>query len=236
VPLQGVCFDAAGTLFTVREPVGVTYARFGRRHGLEIGDERLGAGFRGALGAAPPLAFPGAAAGDLDRRERAWWHRVVCDTFAHAGARGIPSALFEELYAHYASGSAWRCYEDTIPALIRLRRRQLRLGLISNFDSRLARIAVDLGIAECLDILTDSASVGAAKPDPLIFRHTLGALGLTPREAAHVGDSRTADVEGARAAGLLAVLIDRSGVQSDPPPGVPVISSLADLEDVLGRL
>jgi putative hydrolase of the HAD superfamily len=56
-----------------------------------------------------------------------------------------------------------------------------------------------------------SATVGARKPDPEIFRAALEAAGCGAGEALHVGDSGEEDIAGARAAGIRAVLIDRRG-------------------------
>jgi putative hydrolase of the HAD superfamily len=236
VKLRAVSFDAAGTLFTVSEPVGTTYARFARRHGLQVAAERLEAGFHAVLRAAPPLAFPGASREAIGTLEREWWRRIVAETFAAAGAANLPPPLFEELFAHYASGGAWRCYDETLPVLTRLRTQQLRLAVISNFDSRLSQITASLGISAFLDVVVTSAGAGAAKPDPAIFQRALAALCEAPGEVVHVGDNRSADVAGALAAGLHAVLVDRTGPSLEPAPaGVPVIRSLAELEGALSH-
>jgi putative hydrolase of the HAD superfamily len=232
--VRAITFDAAGTLFTVREPVGVTYARYGQGHGLALSPERLEEGFRRGFAAAPPLAFSPLPPATLDRHERQWWYCIVAAAFHEAGAPPIPESLFDELFAHYASAAAWRCYDETLPVLRHLRARRYRLGLISNFDSRLSAVAAGLGIASHLDAIIPSAVVGVAKPDPAIFHVALGALGVLPREALHVGDSYTADVQGARAAGLEAVLVDRNDRPAVPPSiEVPVVSSLGELESLL---
>src|SRR5207302_528021 len=61
MPLGAVTLDAAGTLFEVAEPVGVTYARVAARHGIGVTATELDRAFRAALAGAPPLAFPGAS-------------------------------------------------------------------------------------------------------------------------------------------------------------------------------
>ena len=54
-----------------------------------------------------------------------------------------------------------------------------------------------------------SGEAGAAKPDGAIFAHALETLGVEASEALHVGDNREADYDGARAAGIEALLVDR---------------------------
>jgi putative hydrolase of the HAD superfamily len=62
-----------------------------------------------------------------------------------------------------------------------------------------------------LDAVVTSAAVGARKPDGPIFARALELAGCEPDEALHVGDSLVEDGAGARAAGIRALLIDRSG-------------------------
>lgn len=230
--VDAVSFDAAGTLFRVREPVGTTYARFGHRHGLRLDPQRLEVGFRTALPAAPPLAFPGVTTNDLDRTEHAWWHRIVTDTFAAAGVEHLPPGIFDALFAHYATAAAWQCYDETRTVLEDLRVRGYRLCVISNFDSRLAPLLVDLGLAELFDNITPSTTARVAKPNPAIFRTALAALGVSADAAVHVGDDAIADVHGARTAGMRAVLLRRnrtltSRTSREPIwPDIPVITTL----------
>ncbi|HJW69600.1 MAG TPA: haloacid dehalogenase, partial [Candidatus Binatia bacterium] len=56
--MRAVTLDAAGTLITVAEPVGDTYARVAARHGLHVSPADAGARFRRAMASRPPLAFP----------------------------------------------------------------------------------------------------------------------------------------------------------------------------------
>jgi FMN hydrolase / 5-amino-6-(5-phospho-D-ribitylamino)uracil phosphatase len=62
-----------------------------------------------------------------------------------------------------------------------------------------------------------SDEVGVYKPAPEIFEAALGALGVEPGEALHIGDLRRTDVAGARAIGMTAVRY--KGVADDPEPG-----------------
>ncbi len=84
----------------------------------------------------------------------------------------------------------------------------LRLACVSNNDGRLAAMIDSQGWGRFFDVLVDSERVGAAKPDPVIFRHALEALDMAPEEVIHVGDYYSTDVVGARRAGLEGVLYD----------------------------
>jgi len=219
-----VTFDAAGTLIAPAEPVATTYVRCAARHGIAVDPDVVARRFAAAFAAAPPLAFPGAA-GDVARRERAWWAAVVG---AALGAEPA-AACFDELYAHYAGAEAWRVFPDVAPALAGLRGRGVRLAVVSNFDGRLPALLAALGLAPSFDAVVHSTAVGAAKPDAAIFRAALAALDVPAAATIHVGDDVHADVDGARAAGLGAVLVDRSGRRPQVPAGVRVVGTLAAL-------
>lgn len=123
----------------------------------------------------------------------------------------------------------WRPDPQAAPVLRRLR-ETMRTALVSNFDHPPAiheRIGRD-GLAKLLDCVVVSGDVGVEKPDPAIFAPALAATGLDPAEVLFVGDSPE-DVEGALAAGLVPVLVDRTGDGPAVPPHVRVIRSLAEL-------
>ncbi len=94
-------------------------------------------------------------------------------------------------------------------ALAALRRAGLQLGVISNWDPRLPDLLEDLGLAGYFDVVVYSSAAGVEKPDRRIFLQALTRLRVSPGAALHVGDSRLEDAEGAMAAGLGALWLDR---------------------------
>lgn len=231
--IETVFFDAAGTLIEVAEPVGETYARVARAAGVDADAPPLDAAFRSAFRAAPPLAFPSAAPAALRQLEREWWRERVLETFALAGVVAPAERLeraFGAAFDHFADGGAWRVFADVRPALGALRRRGLRLAVVSNFDARLRAILRHLGLASELDAVVLSSEHGAAKPDRRIFTAALRATGARAESTLHVGDSIEHDVDGARAAGLAALRIDRSGTA-----GAGTIASLEEIAERLSR-
>ncbi len=105
----------------------------------------------------------------------------------------------------------FRAFPDAAPALATLRARGLALVVVSNWDCSLPGVLEEAGLLELVDGVVSSAEAGAAKPDPAPFRRGLELVGASPDQALHVGDSPGKDVEGARAAGLEAVLLAREG-------------------------
>ena len=144
-------------------------------------------------------------------------------------AGGVPEfdAYFDRLYAHYASASAGRIYPEVPEVLAALRGRKIALAVVSNFDSRLPPLLDALGLAPFFDAVVCSSAVGAAKPDGAIFVHALAVLGVQASEALHVGDSRVADYDGAREAGIEALLVDR-GATAHPTGAIPDLRGILD--------
>jgi len=236
MPLRAVTLDAGGTLIEVAEPVGTTYARVAGRHGIPLEAHELERRFREAFTAAPPLAFPGIRHPQLAAAERGWWEAVVRRAFGASAHHPAFSACFAELYAHYARKDAWHVFPDVAATLRALRARSLRLAVLSNFDRRLVTLLADLGLAPLIDHVVLSTAAGAAKPDVAAFRTALAILHTSAEETLHVGDGIAEDVEGARAAGFHAVLLDRRGVGKTVPPQVSTIVSLTQLPTLVAAL
>jgi putative hydrolase of the HAD superfamily len=105
----------------------------------------------------------------------------------------------------------FQAYPDAAPALAALRDHGLRLVCVSNWDCSLGSVLERCGLGPLLDGAVSSAEAGARKPDPAIFAPALELAGCEPGEALHVGDTAEEDLDGARAAGIEALLIDRAG-------------------------
>jgi putative hydrolase of the HAD superfamily len=236
--LKVVFFDAAGTLFGAREPVGHTYARIARRHGVDATDEAVSAGFHRAFSQSGGLAFgPGHPAGELRAMERRWWHALVERSFEGMGRFDNFEAFFTELFGYFADPAHWHAMPEAEAALSRLIKRGLRLGVISNFDYRLYRILDGLGLRKYFQTVTISSEAGYAKPRREIFEVALALHGAAPAEAMHVGDSPDMDFEAASDAGLAAVLLDAGmGLRTEIAGRVARTGSLASVDEVTQRL
>ncbi len=163
--LKAIYFDAAGTLFEAREPIGHTYARIARNHGLHADDSAVSAGFRRAFASTPGLAFgPRRRADDIRRLEREWWYGLVRRSFEGLGEFDSFDAFFDELFAYFGHPASWEALPEARSVLRRLKGENLKLGIISNFDWRLYRILEGLGLRDFFDTVTISSEAGYAKP------------------------------------------------------------------------
>jgi len=207
--IRAVFFDAAGTLIKPARRVGESYAAIAARHGKTVTPAQLLERFRICFDGAPPLAFPDAAADQIEALERQWWKRLVAQVFEPWGGFAGFDDYFDELFAYFARPEAWLLYPEVVETLAALKQRGLLLAVISNFDSRLLSILDGLHIGASFSEIFVSSMVGSAKPQPRIFDVALTRFGLAPEQALHIGDSETHDLQGAKNAGVRALIIDR---------------------------
>jgi putative hydrolase of the HAD superfamily len=218
-PTQAVLLDALGTLLTFEPPA--PHLRDALRElGVDVSDEVAAAAIGAEIAYYRAHLHEGrdaASLADLRTRSAAAMRSAL-------GVEVDAAALTRALLASLR----FRAYPDAAPALRELRARGLRLVVVSNWDVSLYERLEETGLAALVDGAVASAELGHAKPDRAIFAHALELAGAAPEAALHAGDSVDADVAGALAAGLRAVLVARDG-WADAPSGVPVVRSLAEL-------
>jgi HAD superfamily hydrolase (TIGR01549 family) len=138
------------------------------------------------------------------------WHRFTEEVFiGMGGPEEIASECATEIEEGWALSENFELFEDALPALEELRAARLKIGLVSNGIRDLTEFVAHHRLD--VDAIVDSRSHGRVKPHPTIFQAALELLGAAPAEAVMVGDSLEEDVEGARALGMRAILIDREG-------------------------
>ena len=142
---------------------------------------------------------------------------------------------------HEAWQPARQMGSSTHALLDALRERGLKLALVSNaFDPvwLLERDLERMGLAERLDVAVFSSSIGKRKPHPAIFEAALEPLDAAPERALFVGDSRAADVHGAKALGMTTVqaLWFRADENEDPPEPDYEAFTQMDVLNVVRRL
>ena len=123
-------------------------------------------------------------------------------------------------------------FDDVMPALQSLRREGITLAVLSNLRQDMAQTLQRLGLSTYVDFYVTSQDAGAEKPHPPIFLAAMERAGIGPSEGIHVGDQYQSDVVGARAVGLLPVLLDREGMYTEVDD-CPRIKSLLKLPDLL---
>jgi len=133
---------------------------------------------------------------------------------------------FAEYWQAYCDG--WRPFTDAIPAIQRALAAGLIVGVLTNGDhSDQSKKLQGTGLDRLWLPLFASSELPAAKPDPRAFDAACAAMGVEPARCVMVGDSVENDIEGARHAGMPAILVDRHG--RHPSVRVRSVSSLDEL-------
>lgn len=221
--LRAVFFDAGGTLFRAYPSVGRVYAETAGRHGCRVSADWVQKRFEAQWRRRNGLAH---LKNTTERGEKAWWFNLVKSVFDGKMPRLRFGDYFDELYDLFGQPSTWRLFPDSLRTLATLRDRGVRVGIVSNWDSRLFRLCEGLGVTPLVEFILASAVVGYVKPHRGIFEQACALARVDPREALHVGDSYREDYWGARQAGLNALLISRSS-------GVGAGKSIKRLSDVV---
>ncbi len=172
--------------------------------------------------------------GGFEPSEETSFRRTVEIDAAAIAALGIgpmPDAFYRRLAEMFLVTSHWHIFPDAYGALAGLRERGVTIGAVSNWVWNLPELLHALDLVGNFDFIAASARIGFEKPHRRIFEWALEQANAAPNEVIHVGDHIDADVEGARAAGIGAVLIDRFDrhAPDELPDGVPLIATLDEL-------
>jgi putative hydrolase of the HAD superfamily len=139
-----------------------------------------------------------------------WWSRleaVLARAFIGVGrAPSEANRLAQLAHKKYLDKSQWFLFEDVIPTLQKMCVLGWRQAILSNHVPELAEIVEAMGLSPYIQRVFSSALLGYEKPQPQIFRQALAALGH-PQTIWMIGDNIEADVFGAQAVGIPAILV-----------------------------
>jgi putative hydrolase of the HAD superfamily len=221
--LKAVLFDVDFTLARPGPELGPEgYVRAGERYGLTIDPLRFEAARDAAL--VDLHRHP-----ELEHDDEIWFRFTERIIRGMGGESDSAYACAVEITRGWENHANFDLYEDVRPTLAALRDAGLSIGLVSNS----ARDVREFAVHHALDVDAGISSFhhGRSKPHASIFRAVLDLLEVEPTEAAMVGDQIADDIEGARAIGMQAVLLDRDGLH---PEFEPRITDLAKLLPQLG--
>lgn len=166
------------------------------------------------------------------RGEAAFWRAFLNRVRGTIDGGEVSAEAFERLAVHFRDAASWALFPDVEGTLAALEARGIALAIVSNWDSHLPGLLDGLGLSRRFATIAVSAIEETGKPDAEIFRRTCARLGLPAAECLHVGDSLREDYEGARAAGLAALLLDRESRHGQ----LPESERIATLAEIPGRI
>jgi putative hydrolase of the HAD superfamily len=218
--VQAVLFDVDFTLAKPGPLLGPGgYKEAGERFGLELDPERY-------LEARAAAILDLRQHPELEHDEEVWL-RFTEDIVRGMGGEGDACrSVAKAITDRWLSSENFDLYEDVLPVLEALRLAGLKIGLVSNTSRDLDSFVSHFNLP--VDAWISSGRHGKVKPSPSIFMAVLDQLGVGPESAVMVGDSLEDDVEGARALGMRAYLVDRDG-RTDVPDALPTLLALPAL-------
>ena len=227
---HAVFFDVGATLIRPHPTMGEIYRRVLRPLGIEVQAEEFMRLFGVVWKELSDEIGEGRDRYSAFGDEMSYWRTYVGRVLARLGS-GVPvdSATYA-LHGAFADPASWAVFPDVPETLAELRGRGLRLGIISNWDSRLPRLLQGLGLDSFFEPVVHSSRVGHEKPSPEIFQEALRQARARPEESIHVGDDFDADYRGAEAIGMVGVLLNRDGIA---PKNVRSVASLGELPGLL---
>jgi HAD superfamily hydrolase (TIGR01493 family) len=197
--LEGVMFDFSGTLMRV-EPTEDWLRVTLREAGISVESvqlqrlsERLE--YFGALpGGVSPQHLPGHvaeswASRDLDPTR----HRAAYTALMREAQLPWGEEILDSLYARHMTPAAWKPYPDTKAVLKALKRKGIRIAVISNIGWDLRPVLKAHDLDSFVDVFVLSYEHGRQKPDRELFQIACDGLGLAPDRVAMVGDDEQAD-------------------------------------------
>lgn len=214
-PVRAVLFDFSGTLFQISgyeeriravlpEPVGDAE--------METILAALETGLR------DPDVIAAQAGRDVSssahRHAFTTWYASAPPLAPYAGA----------LYAQLQAPELWRPYADAAATLAWLAERGTALGVVSDVGWDLRATFAHHGLADHFSTWVHSYEHDSEKPDPRLFRHACGELGVAPEETLMVGDHPTKD-GGAAGAGLRSYVLP-AGASPGAERGLGAVRSL----------
>jgi len=224
VTLEAVVFDVDFTIAKPGPDLGPEgYRALGQRFGLDLDPALYEEARRGAIATLERNS-------ELDHDEEVWvlfTERII----QGMGGNGDTYSCARAMTLAWERADHFELYEDALPVIAELRNRGLKLALLSNTGRDLNEFVAHHRID--VDVFLTSRLHGKTKPHETIFRRILELLDVRPEEALMVGDTLQDDVEGARAVGMQAVLIDRVGRY---PGSSERIRDLTALGDIVARL
>jgi HAD superfamily hydrolase (TIGR01549 family) len=225
--VDAVLFDVDFTLAKPGPLLGPEgYREAGARHGLTLLPERY-------------AAARAAAVEDLEHHpelehDEEIWVRFTADIVRGMGGDGPRvREVAEAITAGWLHSANFELYEDVLPVLSNLRDGGLKIGLVSNTSRDLTAFVRHFSLD--VDAWISSGVHGKVKPSPTIFAAALDLLGVGADAAVMVGDSPLDDVEGARALGMQAYLIDREARYPERDDALPTLLALPALLGLTSR-
>jgi len=212
--LDAIMFDAGGVLWDLRPSHEELFAKALSAQGVDVVSSEL----RSAMARAEremDEEFSKLEGGD----ETQFWLKYDREVLKALGVEADLERFSKELTDEFRrvayNTDSWVAYDDAKPTLEAARKRDFRMGMVSNATDLARKVLSNLDMEKYFDFVVISDEVGVRKPDPRIFRIALNKAGVAAERSLFLGDKLSTDVMGAARIGMRAILVDRSNIFPD---------------------
>lgn len=230
---QAVFFDAGFTLIDLRIPEVERLRQVSLQQGRRVSDEDLLHAQEAAHSFFERHYYRPNDTWSNDAAIRSFWTEYYRTALE---ALHWPVDLARSQAGHLAAQmdrpEMWQPFPEVPDVLAGLKGAGYRVGILSDWSSRLPAILEALGLAAYADFTVVSAIEGVAKPRQRFFQLALERAGVSADQALMVGDNHYADIQGASRVGIPGLLLDRDGRHDGA--GFPVIHRLDEVWPYLG--
>jgi REG-2-like HAD superfamily hydrolase len=208
-------FDVGGTLLHLdHSKMQQVYLQAAQERGTMLDRKRVGAVLETLEFELPSLAQKRTLSLENDFG-KTFWEDFYAEGFRRLGVKADVSGVVAQIREQFMRGEFDVLFDDALPSLDALKAHHVPMGILSNFSPNLEDLLRKVGIHDYFGFFIVSSIAGVEKPDKQIFDLAVAAANRPRNEIIYVGDSVYHDMNGARAAGVGAVLMDRGNRYPD---------------------
>lgn len=212
-PFKLITFDVTGTLLKYRSSPAIEYSNVLKKYSIEVKlstlDNLINKNWIFMTRTHPNFGLDTGLG--WENYWRTYAHNVFSKAFQIENITHniLLETIINDLMMIYSTGETFQVQDGAIELLEYLKKEQVPLGVISNYDPRIKPILKNLGLSHYFKFILSSYEARSEKPDVKIFREAELYInkGLNRELFLHVGDSYLLDVKGARNAGWSACLM-----------------------------
>ena len=209
VDYSTLVFDVGGTLLQLNnDALAQTYVATAAALGVSIDLQQTRAVIAKLEGELPIWQQKRSVSLEKDNG-REFWNDFYAEGFRRLGITCDMSPAVNEIRERFQRAEFEMLFDDVLPTLEALSARGTPMGILSNFSANLENVLRQVGVYQYFQFFVVSAVAGVEKPNPKIFDLTMQVANRPPQTIVYIGDSIFHDIEGARQAGIAAILVDR---------------------------
>lgn len=215
---KAITFDVGYTIIFPAENVGVSYKKHLLVHGHDLCEKQLESSFFECW-LQHVAESQGLIYGTTEEQAIFTWsnllHKMIGTFPNHEIPHETVSKVAQTIYDEFSTAKAWVIHPNWEKLFKTCKAKGWKVGLISNWDIRLAKLLDELKLSELVDFQIISAEHAIEKPNKKIFEIAARKADCHLSEIVHVGDTFIDDVVGAVESGAKAVWCNHRNQEID---------------------